>query len=383
MLPYLVTPALRQRLDLVRHLLAFGRQLVVVSGAPGSGRTRMLGQLAGEADGDADLDVITLHGPGCVSRAALLTRLHETLAATADAAAPEGAALVEAIRAEVRQRRARARQPVILLDDADALAEEAITALLELAHRGEELDELRVVLAAREEGALLTRLEQASGHAARVHVVSVPPLDPARLVELGEAWCEERDLPEQVLPAAELAAIAATCAGNPGRFVAALGARLDAGAGSGRRWPRLVVSPALQRAAGIGVVVLAALGLVALALHERDGGDTPAPPVSRTIELELPAAGAPAPPSAEAPTATEPTDGVPGSVRRPREAPLPVMDAAMDVTPAPTPDGAPTAPLDAPADATPDAASDGSPGAMSDAVTAVAAPAATPPADDG
>ncbi|MEQ8662425.1 MAG: SPOR domain-containing protein [Gammaproteobacteria bacterium] len=290
MLPYLVSPSLRQRLDLVAHLLAFGRQLVVISGAPGSGRSRLLAALAAGAADDTSLEVVTLDGRACGARAALLVALYEALKPADGVTDGDDAALVDAIRVLVRQRRARQRQPVVMIDDADGLDDSAVAVLLDLAHRGDALDELRVVLAAQADSALVSRLEEASGHAAQVHVVSVPLLDAARLVELGEAWCEERGLPEDVLPTTVLEEIAQASAGNPGRFLAALGARLDAGTTGAGGW-HIAVPPALRRLGGIAVVVLAALGLIALALYERDAGDdAPATTGETTIELRLPPA---------------------------------------------------------------------------------------------
>ena len=297
MLPYLVTASLRQRLDLIAHLLAFGRQLVVVSGAPGSGRTRLLATLAAEVE--ASCEVVTLDGRGCADGASLLARLHAALAPADAELPPDLEARIDAIRARVRHSRARQRQVVVLIDDAEQLADDALTILLDLAQRGDELDELRVVLGVCADDALIARLEAAAPHAALVHVVTVPPLDEARLVELGEAWCEERDLPESVIGASTLAEIARAGDGNPGRFLAALGAYLDAGAGAAAAWPRFVPSARLKRGGGIAVVVLAAIGLVALALHERDGERAPASPAPATIELRLP----PAPPGDASPTA--------------------------------------------------------------------------------
>ncbi len=341
MLPYLVTASLRQRLDLIAHLLAFGRQLVVVSGAPGSGRTRLLATLAGEVE--ASCEVITLDGRGCADGATLLARLHGALAPPGVEPPPDLDERVDAVRACVRQSRARQRQVVALIDDADELADDAVAILLDLAQRGDELDELRVVIGVREDDALVARLEAAAPHAALVHVVSVPPLDEARLVELGEAWCEERDLPESVVSASTLAEIARAGDGNPGRFLAALGAYLDAGAGSARAWPRFVPSAGLKRGAGIAVVLLAAIGLVALALHDREGERVPAERGPAIIELKLPPAPPDVAPAAEARPAAQRADGTRRAVA-PDPVQAPVTPEALETPEAPGTAEAPETP---------------------------------------
>ncbi|CAN0436934.1 unnamed protein product, partial [Phaeothamnion confervicola] len=68
--PYLTTPAIRQRLDLLSHLLEFGHQMVVVQGQAGSGRSRLLSAVAAQAR--PNWRIIVGNGAATPSAAALL-----------------------------------------------------------------------------------------------------------------------------------------------------------------------------------------------------------------------------------------------------------------------------------------------------------------------
>lgn len=88
-----MTPALRERLDLVHHLFEFGRQIMMITGANGSGKSRLLQQIEKEAaDG---WETLRLQGEGLGSTRRLAIDLGVAMAAEA----PSTAQLTAAVRA--------------------------------------------------------------------------------------------------------------------------------------------------------------------------------------------------------------------------------------------------------------------------------------------
>ena len=268
---------------MAHHLLEFGRQILVICGERGSGRTRLLRTLAGTLA--AEWLVVQVHGANDDVLAELGTALG--VGQAADPAALAGALVDE---------RSARRRVLLLVDDADELAPTVLAHLVGLALDAEEGAELRVVLAVQPASACLEELEALAPSAAQVHVVDVPPLDRTALTELLEAWCDQAGLAlEEVIPATRLDALLTSAAGNPARALDLLAAHLEAD--PPRREPVFSayrLPPGLQRYGGIVIVAAAAVGLIALALgertapRERDAATTvPAAPGPRVVELAL------------------------------------------------------------------------------------------------
>jgi DamX protein len=299
--PYQVTESLRQRLDLVHHLIEFGRQVILVQGPRGSGRTRLLGTLADEAAGD--WETVLIEGRRHSGRAALLGAWGEDLDATRDDAGDDLEVLREALHRLSRQR----RRCVLLVDDADALDDDAVALLQAVANHPLDFDDTRVVLSAGDDGEedFAAFFEEGVSGVGMVHVVEVPPLDLAGVRGLAAAWSALIGLPPSVvLPDDAVEAVARAADGRPGRVLECLAERLEHGQPTEQEIFGGFELPArLKRIGGISLVAAAALGLIALALSQRErapesiaeqGGPT-------MIELELPGAAAPATATADVP----------------------------------------------------------------------------------
>lgn len=135
--PFLATAALRQRLDLLGHLLEFGHQIVLVQGAPGSGRSRLLEALGGQYR--ANWRIIPCVGEGVASAPALLDAV---------AAALEMSELnpgVEDLRSRMAEIELGGQFCIMTLDDGEALDEAARALLFALAYSENQRGDLRVV----------------------------------------------------------------------------------------------------------------------------------------------------------------------------------------------------------------------------------------------
>lgn len=166
-------PTLQQRVDLIEHLIEFGRQIIVLNGGVDSGRTVLLGHFASARRTNWRTVRVTA-GPG-LSAAGLLGQLATELDLDVD---PEDAA---GLPARLRQRIAAleksGRIVVLLVDDADQLVPEVPPAIVQLAHTDDQIAELRVLLAADlDRSPLLEVLQRAHPQHGLVHVVEIPRL---------------------------------------------------------------------------------------------------------------------------------------------------------------------------------------------------------------
>jgi DamX protein len=140
---YLLTAALRQRLDLIRHLIDFSRQLILVVGDEGAGKTSLLHHLLATAADNWRIAHVSAD-PMCDS-SILLKRL----AADFELNYSEGEN-VERCREEFETFLALTRRaalvPVVMVDDAHLLQANALLLLLHLSQAETEQPSLRVVL---------------------------------------------------------------------------------------------------------------------------------------------------------------------------------------------------------------------------------------------
>lgn len=225
---------LQQRLDLIEHLLEFGRQLILLSGVKGAGKSTLL-HAVGEKTSDHWQCIVLAAGPH-LGADALLAKIaaeldiedghddNEIRLDNDDDSSPTPGAgeLLDAIRQRITELDRTGVTVVLIVDDADQLRVETVGALLALARTEEPLAEARVLMAAvPEHTALLAALQRDHGQHGLVHVVEIPPLADdqigpflqQRMGAAGERLDDWLD-PDEVM------ALGAEAQGNPGALVA-------------------------------------------------------------------------------------------------------------------------------------------------------------------
>lgn len=278
-LPFVVGPALRQRLDLALHLIEFGRQTIVVTGPPGSGRSRVLDTLC--AEGPNDWYAVMLRGDQCTSAAALDASLAQALVQDQDRDEDiEGESDLAARLADLV---AGGRRCVVFIDDADGFDRQRLRHI-EDAFVSQDGGATRFVLSC----ALGSPCAVAAGEGDAqdaAHIIELPALDAVQVLSLVDAWAGPRGVPREALVAVEEEAeFFVATGGLPGAVIAALEARLDGQPAVAE--PRWQPSPRVRKTFGLIIVLFAAVGLVFLALDARRQNADPIEP--RVIELELP-----------------------------------------------------------------------------------------------
>ena len=285
-----VGTALRQRVDLIEHLLEFGHQMILLCGAPASGKTTLLGSLA--ADAGSRWQCVDVRGGAALSGRALL----ETIAQAVGVGLEPGdddASILERLRQRAAQTERAGRLLVVLLDDADQLSPDALSTLMALARHDDAGAEPRVLMTAdHDHAALLASLQRDEPSRALVHVIEIPPLNEAQV----EAFLSQRARAlglelEDCLDAEALATIVAEGEGNPGKVLAL--ARQSVG---GQLLPRKTASTgnvlsrlgALGDLAGrrsllVGVGVLGAAVLGAFLWLGRPANNLPTPEAAEGV----------------------------------------------------------------------------------------------------
>lgn len=171
--PLFIGPALQQRLDLIEHLLEFGRQIIVMSGAAGSGKTAVLDHLS--AGQRPNWCLVRLDAQPELGPDALLEVLVEAL--EIDVGDAVGSALEARVRARVDALERAGKVVVVLVDDAENLAPNAVEVLVRLAHTEAQRAELRLLFSVNPaQAALQDVLQQANPQPGLVHMVEIPPL---------------------------------------------------------------------------------------------------------------------------------------------------------------------------------------------------------------
>ena len=331
--PYLTTPAIRQRLDLLSHLLEFSHQMVVIQGQAGSGRSRLLAAVANQTH--ANWRVISCNGAATHTAPALLEALSEALELG------ELDAGIEDLRARLAEIELGGQLCILTLDDAENIDEGARAMLFSLAYSEHQRGDLRVVVAGDADSDFGERLQSVAPEGAVIHVVDVPPLEPEELKTLAlsvlPAAADDSSLDEGL----DLDALAAAAEGNPGRMLASV-----QGAGPKPIHPGVRAANAARAMGGAlrgfnvrkyaAVLAAAAFVLVAVAigmlLASRHNENT----APGTVEITLPT------PSSETPTVA--ADAVSPSGPRPTEttSPISAEPARLATTepPAPAPEQA-------------------------------------------
>ncbi|MBI5617494.1 MAG: SPOR domain-containing protein [Gammaproteobacteria bacterium] len=354
----LVTPALQQRIDLIEHLIDFGRQIIVMVGPSGIGKTNMLHVVANcEHD---NWERLHLRGGPTLNAKALAARLN------GDIGAEKPASDELDIQLDMLRRRMVAIQrgghlPVLFLDDADLLPMDAVQFIVELAHTDDPEAELHVVMTATTgRSALVDDLQRLVPNHAPVHVVELPKFNDAQTRALVQKLAETNGHADPVAFADErIAEIQAESAGIPERIQVLARQQLLAAAGAAaptapRRKFTLRINPKLVAALGLmGAVVATGYWWAGRPAPPTPGGphsfnepqapvnapapvnDAPPPPAAAPAQPLRPGEIAvPLPPPADAapPAAGGPAPGVPAPA------------ASVTATPLPPPAAAPTEP---------------------------------------
>jgi DamX protein len=171
--PLFIGPALQQRLDLIEHLLEFGRQIIVMSGAAGSGKTAVLDHLS--AGQRPNWCLVRLDAQPELGPDALLEVLVEALEIEGGDAV--GAALEAHVRARIDALERAGKVVVVVVDDAEDLVPEVVEILVRLAHTETQTAELRLLFAVDPaQASLQDILQQANPQPGLVHMVEIPPL---------------------------------------------------------------------------------------------------------------------------------------------------------------------------------------------------------------
>ncbi len=327
-MPYLISDTLRQRLDLAHHLLEFGRQIIAIAGDPGSGRSSFLAQIA--QDASANWKLLTLSGQSFESTAGFLQSLHQMLArGTVAAAISDPLKLEDLIRDQLRQLHFEKRLCVLVLDDADGLDRDLCGLLFRLAHRDDEIAELRVLLTVRREAPVLSHLQTSAPHAALLHLIDIPPMTIPQVEDFADAWCSGQRLDRRQLSRCAGDELARESHGNPGKLLALLSTRSRYPAESS---PPLPLRLPLRKPQWIvtAAFLLSALLLGGVMLARDSNRDRPS---SRpAVEIELPQE-VPADRTSEEPRGLEPALDYPrpaNALTTPPLEPSPALDFAAE-----------------------------------------------------
>jgi DamX protein len=368
-LPYVASAALRQRLDLVHHLIEFGRHVIVVQGVTGSGRSRLLTEIAVEAEASWHLIRLSLYEQ--TKFEVLFAELLRGCALGAYAAAND-------LRQRLNELATAGESTVVLIDDADWLDDDALARLLTLLREQVQDNALRVVLTSAIEADLVSRLEAAGASGTLVHVVDMPALS-AR--ELGELAAHALTRLELAAGEYDLDSVVANADGRPGRLLAALTGSAPSAAAELTRLGGRAMRPYVAAAAALAFVLVAlACGVLLLVQREpakvttthalprpqisnpasaptnasnfeavdtlaavapperQPSGMEASPPPAERPPADLATAAptadfpTPAPPVPEPPAAVEPSEQTPPPAPAPRGAETPTPSAPPDYT---------------------------------------------------
>ncbi|MSR14481.1 MAG: hypothetical protein EXR86_07940 [Gammaproteobacteria bacterium] len=174
-----ISPTLQQRLDLIEHLIEFGRQIILLNGSDGSGKSALIGYFA--AGQRLNWYSIRVQAGPTLTAAGIKALLAQELDVEIDSTdSPEH--LANATKQRITALERAGKIPVLLVDDADQLLPEAISAIVRLAHTPEQQAELRVLMAADLDRAPVREaLQREYPQHGLVHVVEIPRLTEAQV----------------------------------------------------------------------------------------------------------------------------------------------------------------------------------------------------------
>ena len=279
---YVVSSGLRQRLDLIHHLVEFGRQIIVVSGQPGSGRSRFLEAVAKEAQ--ARWLVIRVAGEAIKSVDQLLSALLDGLAGDLREDTDTPQILEVQVREQLNRLHSQGQLALLIADDCDRWNETTNELLFRLADTERNDGELRIIASCSSDSNCLQQLHAIAPQAAPLHLVETPPLEPDEIRSLAIALAERDGRPAPNLTSAELDQLHSRSGGNAADIIDLL-----TGPGPSPDPQMATISRALpdqfRRTIGIAITLAVAALLTALVLMERGNR----PPESTRVEISLPA----------------------------------------------------------------------------------------------
>jgi septal ring-binding cell division protein DamX/type II secretory pathway predicted ATPase ExeA len=273
---YFITPALHQRIELLRHLLEFGRQIVVLTGATGAGKSALLEQACAAEQKRCRL--LRFIAFPTFNHATLLAKIADELRITTQ---PNDDP-IESIRKHIKSANGRGEITILAIDDAHDLPADTLACLTALAHCVDEATELKIVLTANTtDSPLLDDLQSKSEQRSLIHVLEVPHLNPEQTAAmLVHRWTAAYGNEALALSPAEMGQIYQQSNGNPGRAI--ILARRVRILGENTRRP--LRDPA-QRYLTVGVILIAGFLLFAFFNAEKSTRSN-----VTQIQLDLPAA---------------------------------------------------------------------------------------------
>ncbi len=212
-----LNPTLQQRLDLIEHLIEFGRQIIVLSGRIDSGKSTLLNYFT--AAQRASWFPIRIHAGSGLTGDGLLALLAQELDVAPEA--PEESVSSDQVRQRIAVLERAGKVVVLLVDDAEQLSPETATLVVKLAHAEDQYAELRVLLAADlDQSALLETLQRAHPQHGLVHVVEIPRLVDSQVQALIEQRMQSAELnAADYFSVSDYARIAAAAGGLVGKVV--------------------------------------------------------------------------------------------------------------------------------------------------------------------
>lgn len=188
------TEALRQRIELINHLVEFGRQVILIQGPAGFGKTTMLDAI--EESAEPGWILIRFNAGPTLNGDSLLEKISVNLDFEPTEKFSDQEICDEIYRRlEILQKSNQI--VVVVIDDAHELPAETHPLLLKLAHNDEASAELRVVLAAdSSDSSLLDSLQSNAEQSALIHTVEIPRMDREQTASLLSWWQDQQSLPE-------------------------------------------------------------------------------------------------------------------------------------------------------------------------------------------
>ncbi|MBA3494370.1 MAG: AAA family ATPase [Gammaproteobacteria bacterium] len=211
---YFTTPALTQRLELIRHLIDHSDRLLLVIGERQSGKTTLADQVLARAP---DTWLVTrFHANPMLDSRLLLRDLAVAIGANASGA--DSKALTEAIGAILRQREQHSLISVLFVDDAHVLPADALKLLF--ARGCSKPGALRVVLLCEPHiNTILEAPELQSLRETIVHILDMPSFTLEQTRAYLDARYNHSGLASSLpLDGTEVARIHGGSAGSPGRI---------------------------------------------------------------------------------------------------------------------------------------------------------------------
>lgn len=184
------TEALRQRIELINHLIEFARQIILIQGPTGFGKSALLNAI--EESANKTWVFIRINAGPTLNRESLLGKISAHLDFEPTEKFSEEEVCAEILRRlEILDRTKQIA--VLMIDDAQELPSDTYSLLLSLAHNDEASAELRIVLAAdNTESSLLDNLQTNSSQQALIHSVDMPRMDRDQTASLLSWWQDQQ-----------------------------------------------------------------------------------------------------------------------------------------------------------------------------------------------